>query len=260
MIIYVSGFPQSGTTLLQGVLCMSKGSIPLLGEVSFPQDVALSFVRQMRTWDDDSKYFFSDFDQLKDFYRGILSNFEQMVSTRYGNRENVVLKHPRLTHQFPILRRIRPTDRFIAVVRDPRDVTISIANRAKKAGNTLEVVKMSKEVAACWREAYITLLNDHYDYLIVRYEDLVLHYNPTREKLEETIGCPIEGDLNSVWDHAKFDFLVNSKTLEGQAASKYWGKPVTSERIGAYKRKLTGETCTVIEHTCGDLMKHFDYL
>ncbi|MEM7153846.1 MAG: sulfotransferase [Myxococcota bacterium] len=262
MLTYVSGYPKSGTTLLQALLSTDPRCGPLTGESTFPMDVALSYGRHLAAWNDDSRYLFESKDQMREFFSGMLASYEAQVVGRYPPAKGLVLKHPKMTGLFPLLRRLRPDDRFVVIIRDPRDVMASYVQAAIKAGETIDEAAqrtMAEHLAQAWAEAYQRIAASDPPFVVVRYEDLVQDFDQVRAELEEEFGVALEPDPAAVWRRSVFDYLQGSDTPEQNFVSEDWGKPVTRRRIGIHEDCVPPSVRRLLERACGPIAEHFGY-
>lgn len=262
MLTYVSGYPKSGTTLLQALLSTDPSCGPLTGESTFPMDVALSFGRHMAAWKDDSRYLFDDQEQMREFFSDMLARYESQVVGRYPPATGLVLKHPKMTGLFPLLRRLRPDDRFVAIIRDPRDVLASYVQAAIKAGEAIDDAAqetMAEHLAKAWVDAYQRIATADPAFVVVRYEDVVCSFDQVRSELEEEFGLTLERNPAEVWKSSVFDYLQDSNTSEQLFVSEDWGKPVTKRRIGIHAECVTAGARARLEQRCGPIAEHFGY-
>ena len=185
--IFVVGFPRSGTTLLQSLICTQN-------IVSFPETHYFRLLKQYSSLDSIDKIdaFKKD---IKSFTGISLSNidnedilnkkvnekeiFEFLITQLAGEdqlEQRWLEKTPAHIHSFKDIKNIYPNSKFVFIVRSPLDAIISCK---KNIHSNISLRKL----ATRWKHELNLAeeLNNKYpnDLKIVRYEDLVQNTNHT---------------------------------------------------------------------------------
>jgi len=125
-LIFVAGGPRSGTTLLQGLLCSSPDTNPLIGEAT---DLALlvnAYCRSRELFQGEQRDYFDDLTDLQRFYASIVTAWLAKTAQRFGQPATLVLKSPAFTPVLPDLLELLPQAIAIVAVRDVRDTVASL--------------------------------------------------------------------------------------------------------------------------------------
>lgn len=177
-------------------------------------------------------------------------------------------KTPQYLKRMGPIQKAIPTARFIHLVRDGRDVGVSLTGLSWGAETT-------EEAATQW-VTHITRARERAEemvpgsYLEIRYEDLVVETEATLKRVVEFIELP--------WDPAMLDYhrtaaeRVNEwnrdlERLQGgiipaaerTAQHKFTSQPPTTERIGRWRRDMPPEEQRRFEEIAGDLLDDFGY-
>jgi len=107
---------RSGTTMLQTVLCSSPACNPVIGEAIFLRSIVENYSRSLGMFEQHSKYYFSDKEDLRSFCEKYLRDFINKTADRYNNPKHIVLKHPQLTPSFPQLHQLVTDAKFQLVI------------------------------------------------------------------------------------------------------------------------------------------------
>ncbi|HRI92122.1 MAG TPA: sulfotransferase [Accumulibacter sp.] len=151
--------------------------------------------------------------------------------------------------------------RIVHIVRDPRSVAASQKQRWRRrqlGATRLPVHEMVRNrvsyhaftVARMWSRATSVALSlrEHSRFRIVRYEDVV-------QRPEDAVRdlCAF---LEVDWQPAMLDIPFTGSS--GARDSDRRG--VAQDRVDSWRKVLTSSEVRHIEHACGNLMAHFDYL
>src|SRR3954468_15337843 len=211
---FVVGMNRSGTTLLRMMLdAHPEMTIP--PETHFVPDVikeckrgdgtpesVLGAMKSRREWGD---FDFSD-EEMLGLLRDRGRKLEPGEALRafydaYAEREGKPRwgeKTPRYVGKMRQIQAALPEARFVHVVRDGRDVALSVLDRTVRDLTAADVAKRWKRKVQKARDAAPKL--DHY--VEVRYEDLILETEPTLRRICEFIELD--------WDEALLDYHKRS--------------------------------------------------
>lgn len=141
------------------------------------------------------------------------------------------------------------TSAYIYLVRDPRDVVLSIL----KSNNH----RLSMEDAALkWHNEQLAFLNIYKkkNVPLVKYEDLVSTTSDTLTSLQKKLDLPIE-NLDHVF-HQEVNTLTNSNRIDNW---KNLQKGIISDNYHQYKKELSITEIRTIENICRETMHTLGY-
>lgn len=195
----IVGAPRSGTTLLR-VMLDSHPDLAIPPETGFltlaprlrgsGDRLRERFFHEVTTFGAPSPAW-PDFEIPLDTFRDALRQispftasagfraFYRLYAARFG-KPRVGDKTPSYALHIPAIRRVLPEARFIHLIRDGRDVALSLRRMWFSPGHEIETQ------AAYWRRFVLAARKAGAgapDYLEVRYEDLILHTRPTLERI-----------------------------------------------------------------------------
>ncbi len=280
--VFVVGMNRSGTTLLRMMLdAHPQLTIPpethfvpdLIKAVrepgSTPED-ALDAMKSAREWGD---FGFSDEEMLarlralpklkpgpavRTFYEAYM---QQEGKPRWGE------KTPTYVQKMKLIQRALPEARFIHVIRDGRDVALSVLDRTVRDLTAADVGRRWRKKIAKAREDPPAL--EHYTE--VRYEDLILN---TEEVLRDVAGfCDLP------WDDAMLTYFERSgerlkemaRALPGDGRAKELSverrmkthemttKPPSADRVARWRTQMSAEQRAQFEEVAGELLAELGY-
>ena len=279
----VVGVPRSGTTLLRLMLdahplvAVPPETYFLLpvarayreGQVRTP-DQLFAMVTATHVWDDfklakDAYYErllalapFTVPDGVRLFYRMYADRFDK---PRWGD------KTPRYTRMMRSIERMLPEARFVHVIRDGRDVAVSLRGTWFAPGQDVATL------ASDWKERIeyarkAGALCTHY--LEVRYEDLVLNTRdvllaicrfvdlPFDERME-TYHRSAQERLDDLGTHYNPDGSVKVSRQSRLQIHAFSTRPPTATRIGRWRQELSLEEQQAFDRVAGDLLRELGY-
>jgi Sulfotransferase family len=256
--IFIVGAARSGTTLLRVILCgHSRLHIP--PETWFIRDLVkrFSLTAELSSAERDeavhmivSNYRWPDLDMPAEELRRQVTELErpkpvdilnvlfhyQLAKTkkaRFGD------KTPNSIEIVPQLRVLYPGAKFIHLVRDGRDVAISHIDANWKTrcydGRNFNWTKALRHRAAHSKAGFDARILD------VRYEDLVTRLEPTVRRICDFIGEDFEPRMVESRD------WMNLVPPRERGIHKRLGQPVSDEAVAAWRRRLSGFECFVME-------------
>lgn len=204
--IFLVGFPRSGTTLTEQVICSLPQIVPtderpvlsrLVGEFS------TLFGRPVNYPEGLAKLTGGELGRLRNRYWALL----QGMLGGFDTDRRVLDKLPLNIIELGLVYRLFPDARVIVVLRDPRDCCLScfmqpfLPNQAMVNFLTLRnTVNFYAAVMDLWRH-YRTELD--LNYIEVRYEDLVEQFEPTARRLVDFVGEPWSDTVLKYFEHAQ---------------------------------------------------------
>ncbi len=268
---FIIGTGRSGTTLIQRMLCAH----PLLAvppETQFFSrfDPALEFTDPLRDEDVDAyidrvtqnEWFTElslDEKQLRDAVasdvRSSRDLFLWMLGELVGETEpgvHVGEKTPHHEKHVPRLAALFPGAVFIHIVRDPRDVVVSLRKEewwpwSSVLRTALAVRKTLERQRTC-----ASALGGRY--LVLRYEDLV--ESPERELRRACALLGVEFDPAMLAYHERDDTATLPSEDGWKALTR---EPLDQSRMGRWRSRLSTREAQAIERVCGKAMRLCGY-
>lgn len=271
--IFVVGMPRSGTTLLAGLLSAhSKISIgpetdyfnmvwkPLEREKGFEQwDVVANYLSRwfqkptMQPMNLPEEQLLSQF--LKAWENQQLSHqvILSTVMAQYAESHRKSIWGEKTPNHFmyvPAIKKVFPEARIVSIVRDPRDVHLSLEKVPWSRGNAFNH-------AVQWREYQV--IAERYQYLYgpsfrqVRFEDLIRDPAAVLRQLTQSLDLPFESDmLKRYQNETLFD-----------PAKEPWKKqatmPIDPNNQGKWREKLAPDDLGIFSRVCGRYLKRLGY-
>ena len=265
--IFVGGAQRTGTTLVQLVLCQGAGVNPFIQEAGYLRRILEAYAEE--THPARIRNYFDSLDDFREFHGAFVRRFLERTRLRLPGTTHLVLKEPTLTRYFPELHEFLGDDvRFVCMVRDPRDTICSILKVAERqvAAGEADPIPGDRVKTLCdyYRNFYLPILNDQHPELLkrilfVRYEDLVLAPEATIDALEHWFGLNLsKGRHNPQPDTGRIDF-TSAFDRSSSWHSELYGKPISADRIGAYKTALAPRDIAVIENDLAAFFKLFKF-
>ena len=157
-------------------------------------------------------------------------------------------KTPKYVMYAKEIKSIFPTAKFIRIIRDPRDVSVSLKNVPWFSGNIFDIAHLWEKGVKKSLEFQSTFPAD---YMEIRYEELVR--NPEEElcRITDFLGEPYSKEMLTFYE--KND---GYSSLEWHSMLK---KKPDPKRIGNWKNHLKNDEVEVLEYIAGDLMDVFGY-
>jgi len=231
-VAVLTGFPRSGTTLLEQVLDSHTGLVSSDEREAFARDIFpamwLSSSTPVPTADALDSIPLERLEALRERY---LAYMEAALDKPIGERVHLD-KNPTLTVVLPGLLRLLPEARVLFALRDPRDVVVScfmqylplnansvyfltLERTAQRYANDLGMWRNLREkIASPWLE--------------VRYEDTVLNFEKETRRTLEFLGLSWEPSVMEYRERLK-DKAVASPTYEAVS------QPLYTRAIGRWK-------------------------
>jgi hypothetical protein len=281
---FVVGMNRSGTTLLRMMLD-SHPELTIPPETHFVPEVIKTFKRTDRTTPADvlgamkSAREWGDFDFTDIEMLGLLQDRGRKLNAgealrafyeAYAAREGKSRwgeKTPNYVGKMQQIQRALPEARFVHVIRDGRDVALSVLDRTVRDLTAADVAKRWKRKIQKARDAAPKLRN----YTEVRYEDLILDTEPSLRRICEFIELE--------WDDAVLDYHERSESrleemkralpADGHSAEldverrmathAMTTKPPDADRVSRWKRQMTDDDRRAFEEIAGPMLADLGY-
>lgn len=178
-------------------------------------------------------------------------------------------KTPPYVTQMRTVQALLPEARFIHILRDGRDVALSMrglwfdaagGNLEDQAANWLWRIREARQQAAFCPH-----------YLEIRYEELLaqprtvlenvchfidLEYSPAMEDYHRTSGARLRAEIR---DRHDVDGNVLVSKAQREAIFEKVNGPPDADRAGRWRREMTGEECARFEAVAGSLLRELGY-
>ena len=279
---FVVGMNRSGTTLLRMMLD-AHPDLTIPPETHFVPDLikaarepdatpesALEAMKSAREWGD---FGFSDEEMLgrlralpeikpgpavRTFYAAYT---EEQGKPRWGE------KTPTYVQKMKLIQRAIPEARFVHVIRDGRDVALSVLDRTVR-DLTAEVV------AKRWQKKITKARGDSpqlHHYMEIRYEDLILDTEPVLRSVCEFIELPWDDGLLSYHERSaeRLQEMARALPAEGRAKElsverrmkthEMTTKPPSADRVARWRTQMSPEQRQEFEDVAGDLLAQLGY-
>ena len=280
--VFVVGMNRSGTTLLRMMLD-AHPELTIPPETHFvpsvikatrkagatPED-ALEAMKSAREWGD---FGFGDEEMLgrlralpriepgpavRTFYEAYM---EQQGKPRWGE------KTPTYVQKMRMIQRALPEARFVHVIRDGRDVALSVLDRTVRDLTAADVARRWRKKIARAREDAPKL--DHY--LEIRYEDLILETEPVLRRVCEFIDLPWDEAMLSYHERSGERLREMARALPAEGRAKELSverrmathamttKPPSADRVARWREQMSREQRESFEQVAGDLLAELGY-
>jgi len=265
--IFVIGSPRSGGTLLYNILCSDRRCNPALTENHFIAHLAMLYAASKHRLELEEGHYFSDEADLKGYYRKLAADFLDKIFNHHIDCTQLVLKSILLSNHSPALNELLPEVRFIASVRDPRDIVasmIEVGIRQKRLGEEIKYPRDVHRLATMVMNSYMPLLgyrsaSIENKVLWVKYEDLVKQPRDVILEIESWSGLDLTAyDPNADWP--RDETATSEKKRDGAPfITESWGNAISDSSVARYQQQLDGGEIKQIESICQPLMSIFAY-
>ena len=218
--IFIGGHSRTGTTLWS----TSIGRMPCRALVEACELGSRWFTEHTDDYFDSEEAFF-------DFHRGLLEQYFQHVSDRFGSGR-MVQKEPRLTPYFPEVAVLMPQARFVFMVRDIRDIMASQTTRLAKTDTPFDVAAEIHRLVSTHQRINSArhILRDRL--LFVRYEGLAQRPIETLQAVFRFLDlCWTVSMYDTSWPTKRSRFNDSVSPLDGLA--------ISPRPIGRYRTVLS---------------------
>jgi hypothetical protein len=197
---------------------------------------------------------------------GGLRAFYQMYAERFG-KVRWGDKTPAYIRSMKAIEAILPEARFIHLVRDGRDVAVSLRERWFSPGHDIEIQ------AVFWRDNVLAGCLQGHDcrhYLEVRFEDLVQNPEVVLRGICDFIELPYSSQMLRYDERAAERLREHGarhspsgveivSVEERQRQQQATCGPLMRDRIGVWRRALTADECQRFDAVAGDVLERFGY-
>jgi Sulfotransferase family len=278
---FVVGMNRSGTTLLRMMLdahpqltippethfvpalikaCRQRGATP---------EDALAAMKSAREWGD---FGFSDEEMLgrlratkltpgaavRTFYETYM---EQQGKPRWGE------KTPTYVQRMPLIQGALPEARFVHVIRDGRDVALSVLDRTVRDLTAADVARRWRKKIGKARKDAPKLRN----YMELRYEDLILDTEPVLGRVCEFIRLDYDPAMLDYHERSSERLQEMARALPGDGRAQHLSverrmathamatKPPSVDRVARWRTQMSTSERAAFEAVAGDLLDELGY-
>lgn len=267
---FIVGAQRSGTTLVRLILnAHSKIAIPEEGTFWMPLlreqrghfaenihsarlDGYLRYIKnnsQFKVWEMDDLAFFDDLQATEKLTLAeLMACFYQKYALRHG-KLFWGDKTPSFFRMVPDLKVLFPRAKFIHIVRDGRDVHLSLRGREKGRKNiAVSAYEWSYKIQKV-RDEFRSLPDDrHFE---VRYESMVSDPESSAREICKFLSLEFEPGM--------LDFWKNSEEFIGDHHSDLIFQPVSEKSTGKWKTGLSSREIMQFEYIASKWLTEFDY-
>jgi hypothetical protein len=233
-----------------------------------PED-ALAAMKSAREWGD---FGFSDEEMLgrlratkmrpgqavRTFYEAYM---EQQGKQRWGE------KTPTYVQRMPLIERALPEARFVHVIRDGRDVALSVLDRTVRD-------LTAADVARRWQKKITKARNDAprlRHYMELRYEDLILDTEPVLRRVCEFIKLDFDPAMLEYHERSEKRLEEMARPLPGDGRAQHLSverrmathamttKPPSADRVARWRTQMSAEDRAAFEAVAGELLDELGY-
>jgi hypothetical protein len=279
---FIVGMTRSGTTLLR-LMLDSHSQLAIPPETHFIPDLIKAFNQQRDTPEEVLEVFtsnrrWSDFGisekRLLKELEGIAPLDKPAFAVRafydvYAKSQRKPRwgdKTPGYATRLRRIQRVIPEARFVHMIRDGRDVALSLEKR--DAGLTLE------QAARRWRHRInrTRRVAEHVPhYMEVRYEDLITDTEPTLRRVVEFVELEWEPKMLDYHERAEDRLGEIDRALESEAGKRglsaesrveahaLTSEPPRPDHIGLWRDQMGAEDLAIFEEHAGELLVDLGY-
>lgn len=279
---FVVGMNRSGTTLLRMMLD-AHPELTVPPETHFIPDLiracrkpgatpesALAAMKGHREWED---FGFSDAEALG--WLGTDNGIDpgNAVRSFYGayaakqNKPRWGEKTPRYVGKMRMIQRALPEARFVHVIRDGRDVALSVLDRTVRDIDAAHVAERWRTKIEKARDAAPELSH----YTEIRYEDLITDTEPTLRKVCEFIELDWDDSILNYHERSadRLGEMARALPADGRsgdlsverrmATHAMTTKPPDADRVSRWKRQMSEPDRQAFEAIAGDMLASLGY-
>jgi hypothetical protein len=280
--VFVVGMNRSGTTLLRMMLD-AHPQLTIPPETHFVPDLikavrepgatpedALEAMKSAREWGD---FGFSDEEMLarlralpklkpgaavRTFYEAYM---QQQGKPRWGE------KTPTYVQKMKLIQRALPEARFVHVIRDGRDVALSVLDRTVRDLTAADIARRWQKKITKAREDAPAL--EHYTE--IRYEDLIMRTEPVLREVAEFCDLPWDDSMLTYYERSGERLKEMARALPGDGRAKELSverrmkthemttKPPSADRVARWRTQMSYDQRVEFEELAGDLLAQLGY-
>jgi hypothetical protein len=186
----------------------------------------------------------------KAHYEAYLRTFMELVAESQG-KQRWLEKTPWHFHYIPEIRAAFPNVKFLVMVRDPRDVVVSIAKYGWVENNPGRILRTS--LAWRWAMRFMRgrLAEREDDHLFVRYEDLARDPDKVLASINALLGLHLS---LATLDQPQFGVMATSNSSFGGSE-----RGIHTASIGRWRQTMSADLAQQINYLLQAELAAFDY-
>lgn len=264
--VIIIGAPRSGTTWLQSMLGAHPRVSTTVELTLFSQYTASWFAiwaREMQNikagrWSQGLPFLWTE-EEFHTFLRGFIDRVYQRVSERTPGATHVVDKHPGYSKYVDDINRLVPKALFIHVIRDGRDVAVSMVATRKRSGFGASTIQ---DAALAWR-SHVTAARQASSfrgrYLEVRYENMLTEGIDTLKAVYDFCKLPADLDeITAIVDQHQFA-QMKAKRQVGDSRARASQGHYRKGKAGSWRSELSPINRYICHRTAGALLRELGY-
>ncbi len=264
--LFIIGSPRSGTTWLQAMIgahprVCTTVELTLFSEYTAPWinrwEREAANIAQGR-WHQGLPFLWTE-DEFYDFLKGFLDKvYERVISTN-PQATHVLDKHPGYSLYVEHIHRLVPNARFIHLIRDGRDVAVSMVAARRRVGFGTDTIAASaaewkRTVRAAWEASQY-----QGRYLEVRYEDLLTAGVDVLKSVFEFCGLSAAADeVTAIFEAHQFQKMKAARMTPARSVKApegaYW-----RGSVGNWQGELDPMQRYSFDRIAGDLLRELGY-
>jgi hypothetical protein len=279
---FVVGMNRSGTTLLRMMLD-AHPELTIPPETHFVPDMikaakadgatpqsVLDAMKAHREWPDfdiSDEEMIARFEALPRFRPGpAVRSFYEIYSERQG-KSRYGEKTPTYVQKMKLIQRALPEAHFCHVIRDGRDVALSVLDRTVRDLTAGDVAKRWQKKVRKAKEDAPQLRH----YMEIRYEDLILDTEPVLRKVCDFYELEWTDDLLHYHERSADRLQEMARALPSDGRAKELSverrmkthemttKPPSADRVQRWRKQMTEQQRIEFEEVAGDLLAELGY-
>lgn len=264
--IFIIGSPKSGTTWLQIMigahpLVCTTVELTLYSNYTAPWIKAWKYeadnIEQGR-WNQGIPFLWTE-DEFYDFLREFIARVYERVVATNPRATHILDKHPGYSMYVKDINKLLPDARFVHVIRDGRDVAVSMVSARQEIGYGAGTIP---ESAAAWQKhirAARKARQYHGRYLEVRYEDLLTAGVDTLKTVFGFCGLPMSVEnVAAIVDAHQFK-RVKKKRLAPDKRVKANVAFYRKGKAGSWQEDMDPIQRYLFDEIAGDLLRQLGY-
>jgi hypothetical protein len=281
-IPFVVGMNRSGTTLLRMMLD-AHPDLTIPPETHFVPDLikaareddatpesALEAMKSAREWGDfgfSDEFMLERLRALPEVKAGPAVRVFYDAYTEEQGKPRWGEKTPTYVQKMKLIQRAIPEARFVHVIRDGRDVALSVLDRTVRDLTAGDIAKRWQKKITKAREDKPKLRH----YMEIRYEDLILDTEPVLRSVCEFIELPWDDSLLTYHERSADRLKEMARALPAEGRAKELSverrmathemttKPPSADRVARWRTQMTAEQREEFEAIAGELLDQLGY-
>ncbi len=247
-LVFLVGFPRSGTTLLDSIL-RSHSKITVLEEKPYLLNLRHDFFKQNNN---DLSSLLNINQSVKDKIRN--NYFKKIISHSDGNKKIIIDKFPLTIIELGFVKCIFPNSKIILAMRHPCDVVTSCFFSSFKINDAMvnflkldDTIKFYKNVFELF-EIYTNQLK--LEFLTVKYEEIIVDLKNKSSQITNFLGLEYEDKME------KFFITARNRSKISTPSYSQVINPLYTTSIGRWKNYPNAKK---IERELSKWIKKFNY-